>query len=249
MKKVIFGTLCALASISVGVAEESGVFAGVSYQGGQVHLRENYGGFASMRGTHIPNSDFDENYNKNPMINGAGLKLGYKQFFGESKHFGLRYYAFLDYGYANFGAIIPKKGKDGTTAYDDYYTHMLSYGVGVDALLNLIEKDNASFGVFVGVGVGADTWIASGKDFQKQFFPNGKVSMVNFQTTIDAGLRTNIYQHHGFEIGVKVPLLQDNIFSDKDDNVQPEPVAMMTMHNQTRIKRDYSVYVSYLYTF
>ncbi|PAF47423.1 hypothetical protein BKH41_07530 [Helicobacter sp. 12S02232-10] len=251
MKKILIGAVCAVALSGILAAEDSGVFVGVSYQGGQASLNEKYDGLVKMNGTSIPNQDIHEKYNKNPMMNGAGIKLGYKQFFGNSKWFGLRYYAFLDYGYANFGKIIPDldSSPDNPT-YKSYYTHMLSYGVGIDTLWNFINKDNASFGIFAGIGVGADTWIANGKDFQEKFFPKGKVGYVNFQATIDAGLRTNLYKHHGFEVGVKVPLLQDKIFNDKDDTIPTEvPIITADMSNTTKVQRNYSVYVSYLYTF
>ena len=37
-------------------------------------------------------------------MNGFGVKMGYKQFFGKKRMFGLRYYGFYDFGYAQFGA-------------------------------------------------------------------------------------------------------------------------------------------------
>ncbi|MDU9800365.1 outer membrane beta-barrel protein, partial [Helicobacter pylori] len=36
----------------------------------------------------------------NGAMNGVGVQLGYKQFFGKNKFFGIRYYAFFDYNHA-----------------------------------------------------------------------------------------------------------------------------------------------------
>ncbi|KAA6495054.1 Hop family adhesin SabA/HopD, partial [Helicobacter pylori] len=37
--------------------------------------------------------------NNNGALNGLGVQVGYKQFFGESKRWGLRYYGFFDYNH------------------------------------------------------------------------------------------------------------------------------------------------------
>lgn len=54
-------------------------------------------------------------------MNGFGAKMGYKQFFTHKKNIGLRYYGFLDYGYANFGDTNLKVG-----------ANLVTYGVGTD---------------------------------------------------------------------------------------------------------------------
>lgn len=126
---------------------------------------------------------------------------------------------------------------------------MFSYGVGIDTLWNIINKENASFGIFAGVGVGADTWIANGKNFQNKYFPNGKAAYASFQTTIDAGLRTNFAKHHGLEVGVKIPLLQDEIFKDTNEPFPINPMVKPQVDMNTKVQSNYSVYVSYLYTF
>lgn len=258
MKKILAGTLCCVALSSFAFAEDSGVFVGVSYQFGQTkfaqyahaHLEAPYDKM------NLPDSDF--NQDKKAYTNGAGIKVGYKQFFGASKWFGLRYYGFVDYGYSNFGKLLPNlddvDDKGNPKSFKNYYTHSLSYGVGIDTLWNIINKENASFGIFAGVGVGADTWIASGKDVQKKMFPNGKAAYANFQTTIDAGIRANIAKHHGLEIGVKVPLLTDEIFKDLNDYVWDAEIGMnkfapLDVDTTSKMTHIYSVYVSYLYTF
>ncbi|PAF53268.1 hypothetical protein BKH42_07005 [Helicobacter sp. 13S00482-2] len=242
MKKILTGALCSLTLASFAFGENSGVFVGVSYQFGQTNVKQSssatLGGadVTSMAGGLLPN------FNKKAYTNGAGLKIGYKQFFGQSKWFGLRYYAFLDYGHTDFGAdILPS---------EKYHTDMFSYGVGIDTLWNVVNKEGGSLGIFAGVGVGADTWIANGKDYQNKYFSNGKPAYVSFQTTIDAGIRTNFAKHHGLEVGVKVPLLQDEIFKDIAEPFVINPKAPKAqVDTKTDVELKYSVYVSYLYTF
>ncbi|PAF44473.1 outer membrane protein [Helicobacter sp. 11S02596-1] len=232
MKKKI--VMCSLLLGTILMAEDSGLFAGVSYQIGKSHLDEK-GSTAMQQGGMV----VEQHHNViDELTNGAGIQLGYKQFFGASKALGLRYYGFLDYGYTNFGSKILHNG-------EDYYTHMLGYGVGADVLWDFINKESQDFGVFAGVGIGGETWIANGKEIQEQNLPKGKASYVNFQTTIDVGLRSNLYKHHGFEIGMKIPLLEQTIFEDKDDNSK----IVVSTSDRTIVKHKYSFYVSYLYTF
>ncbi|PAF52593.1 outer membrane protein [Helicobacter sp. 13S00477-4] len=239
MKKVLMTACCSLALGGFLYAEDSGAFVGVSYQFSQAKFNQNGDSVTTAGATVVNKTSAD--YKHDHFMNGAGIKLGYKQFFGASKWFGLRYYGFLDYGYVDFGkGVLPK---------DSYHANMLSYGVGIDTLWDFVNKENTNLGIFVGVGVGADTWIPNGKDFQKEYFPNGKVTYANFQTTIDVGLRGNFHKHHGLEIGVKVPLLQDSIFKDVDDKIHPAPFVTTTGNLKTDLDRQYSIYASYIYTF
>lgn len=256
MKKILATTLCCAALSSFAFAEDSGAFVGVSYQFGQTKFAQHI--HPHLEAPYDKKSIPDYDQDKKAYTNGAGLKIGYKQFFGQSKWFGLRYYAFLDYGYSDFGNLLPNfddvNNQGDVLSYKTYYTHSLSYGVGIDTLWNIINKENASFGIFAGVGVGADTWIASGKDVQKKMFPNGKAAYANFQTTIDAGIRANLAKHHGLEVGVKVPLLTDQIFKDLNDYVQDSEIgvnqfAPLDLDTTSKMTHIYSVYVSYLYTF
>lgn len=256
MKKFLIATICFLSFNTALFAEENGVFVGVSYQLSPVDFK-NEGGvggqpmilnaFASNpAASGLTGLDTEKN---NGWMNGAGLKIGYKQFFGQSKWFGLRYYAFLDYGYNNWG--------DGVLPDEKYHTHMFNYGVGIDTLWNIVNKENGSFGIFAGVNVGADTWIANGEDFQKTYLPNGKAAIYNFQTQLDLGFRTNFYKHNGLEIGIKIPFFKDQIFEDKNDSegintvtsAMRLPPNMLNLSSTTTLQRKYTLYVSYIYTF
>ncbi|PDX17812.1 hypothetical protein BB413_07560, partial [Helicobacter pylori] len=66
--------------------------------------------------------------NNNGALNGLGVQVGYKQFFGESKRWGLRYYGFFDY---NHGYI--------KSSFFNSSSDIWTYGGGSDLLVNIIN--------------------------------------------------------------------------------------------------------------
>ncbi len=64
----------------------------------------------------------------NGAMNGVGVQLGYKQFFGKNKFFGIRYYAFFDYNYAYI-----------KSNFFNSASNVFTYGAGSDLLLNFIN--------------------------------------------------------------------------------------------------------------
>ncbi|MDU9775024.1 outer membrane protein, partial [Helicobacter pylori] len=66
--------------------------------------------------------------NNNGALNGLGVQVGYKQFFGESKRWGLRYYGFFDY---NHGYI--------KSSFFNSSSDVWTYGGGSDLLVNIIN--------------------------------------------------------------------------------------------------------------
>ncbi|WP_281769697.1 outer membrane protein, partial [Helicobacter ailurogastricus] len=80
---------------------------------------------------------------------GVNAQLGYKQFFGKKKRFGLRYYGSFSYQYG--------------TLTDKYATALsnLVYGAGVDALYNFYESANGHYttGFFAGFMLAGSTWL------------------------------------------------------------------------------------------
>ncbi|WP_267891288.1 outer membrane beta-barrel protein [Helicobacter bizzozeronii] len=90
-------------------------------------------------------------YAYNGNLYGADIQFGYKQFFGNSKHFGLRYYGMFSGQGGNFSSINGRIVNQ-TSAN-------LFYGVGIDALFNFYERDKRTFGLFAGVMVGGSSWL------------------------------------------------------------------------------------------
>ena len=121
-----------------------------------------------------------------------GLSFGYKKFF--SPKIGLRYYANVSFN--NFS-------KQGDTL------RLTNYGANVDFLGNFISTESVSFGGFIGLGLGGNTW-------ENRAFPAMRALATTFNKNgfdfaLNVGLRTNIASHHGIEIALRMPLFANNI--------------------------------------
>lgn len=129
-------------------------------------------------------------------LNGISYEIiaGYKQFF--TQDFGLRYYA-------NFAQANTEKKENG----EKIKANVMNYGVNVDALYNFISGDT-SFGAFLGLGLGMNSWGGDLKDIE-----GGKTN--GFGVALNVGLRTEIAKHHGIELAARVPFIATTIL-DKD---------------------------------
>ncbi|WP_219038412.1 Hop family adhesin SabA, partial [Helicobacter pylori] len=152
--------------------------------------------------------------NNNGALNGLGVQVGYKQFFGESKRWGLRYYGFFDY---NHGYI--------KSSFFNSSSDIWTYGGGSDLLVNFIndsvtrKNNKLSVGLFGGIQLAGTTWLNS--QYVNLTALNNpysaKVNTSNFQFLFNLGLRTNLAtakkedsEHsaqHGIELGIKIPTI------------------------------------------
>ncbi|MCQ2778011.1 Hop family adhesin SabA, partial [Helicobacter pylori] len=158
--------------------------------------------------------------NNNGALNGLGVQVGYKQFFGESKRWGLRYYGFFDY---NHGYI--------KSSFFNSSSDIWTYGGGSDLLVNIIndsitrKNNKLSVGLFGGIQLAGTTWLNS-QYVNLTAFNNpysAKVNASNFQFLFNLGLRTNLAttkkkdsEHsaqHGIELGIKIPTINTNYYS------------------------------------
>ncbi|MGL2498734.1 outer membrane protein, partial [Helicobacter pylori] len=158
--------------------------------------------------------------NNNGAMNGLGVQVGYKQFFGESKRWGLRYYGFFDY---NHGYI--------KSSFFNSSSDIWTYGGGSDLLVNIIndsitrKNNKLSVGLFGGIQLAGTTWLNS-QYVNLTAFNNpysAKVNTSNFQFLFNLGLRTNLAtarkkdsEHsaqHGIELGIKIPTINTNYYS------------------------------------
>ncbi|GAA7606954.1 membrane protein [Helicobacter pylori] len=172
----------------------------------------------------------EHNSNSNNM-NGFGVKMGYKQFFGKKRMFGLRYYGFYDFGYAQFGAG-PSLVK----------ATLSSYGAGTDFLYNVFTRKRGTeaidIGFFAGIQLAGQTWKTN---FLDQVDGNHlKPKDTSFQFLFDLGIRTNFSKiakqrrsrfSQGIEFGVKIPVLYHTYY-------QSEGVT-------AKYRRAFSFYVGY----
>ncbi|EJB84079.1 outer membrane protein [Helicobacter pylori Hp H-9] len=128
----------------------------------------------------------------NGALNGLGVQVGYKQFFGEKKRWGLRYYGFFDYNHAYIKSNFFNSASD-----------VWTYGVGSDLLFNFINDKNTnflgknnqiSFGLFGGIALAGTSWLNSQfvnlKTISNVY--SAKVNTANFQFLFNLGLRTNL---------------------------------------------------------
>ncbi|MGL2417545.1 Hop family outer membrane protein HopA [Helicobacter pylori] len=163
----------------------------------------------------------------NGAMNGVGVQLGYKQFFGKNKFFGIRYYAFFDYNHAYIKSNLFNSA-----------SNVFTYGAGSDLLLNFInggsdKNRKVSFGIFGGIALAGTTWLNS------QFMNlktttsaySAKINNTNFQFLFNTGLRLQGI-HHGIELGVKIPTINTNYYS--------------FMGAKLAYRRLYSVYLNYV---
>ncbi|GAA9608466.1 Hop family outer membrane protein HopF [Helicobacter pylori] len=179
--------------------------------------------------SYIPNLFSLRDY-QSASMNGFGAKMGYKQFFTHKKNIGLRYYGFLDYGYANFGDTNLKVGAS-----------LVTYGVGTDFLYNFFERsrrrERTVIGLFFGAQIAGQTWSTNVTNLLSGQRPDVKSS--SFQFLFDLGLRTNFaktnFNKHkldqGIEFGVKIPVIAHKYFA--------------TQGSSASYMRNFSFYVGY----
>ncbi|NHA44800.1 Hop family outer membrane protein HopF [Helicobacter pylori] len=179
--------------------------------------------------SYIPNLFSLKDY-QSASMNGFGAKMGYKQFFTHKKNVGLRYYGFLDYGYANFGDTNLKVG-----------ANLVTYGVGTDFLYNVYERsrrrERTTIGLFFGTQIAGQTWSTNVTNLLSGQRPDVKSS--SFQFLFDLGVRTNFaktnFNKHrldqGIEFGVKIPVIAHKYFA--------------TQGSSASYMRNFSFYVGY----
>ncbi|GAA7383101.1 Hop family outer membrane protein HopA [Helicobacter pylori] len=163
----------------------------------------------------------------NGAMNGVGVQLGYKQFFGKNKFFGIRYYAFFDYNHAYIKSNLFNSA-----------SNVFTYGAGSDLLLNFInggsdKNRKVSFGIFGGIALAGTTWLNSQFVNLKTTTSiySAKINNTNFQFLFNTGLRLQGI-HHGVELGVKIPTINTNYYS--------------FMGAKLAYRRLYSVYFNYV---
>ncbi len=177
----------------------------------------------------------------NGAMNGIGVQVGYKQFFGEKRRWGLRYYGFFDYNHAYIKSSFFNSASD-----------VFTYGVGTDVLYNFIndkatKNSKISFGVFGGIALAGTSWLNSQYVNLATFnnFYSAKMNVANFQFLFNLGLRMNLAKNkkkasdhaaqHGVELGVKIPTINTNYYS--------------LLGVQLQYRRLYSVYLNYVFAY
>ncbi|GAA8182424.1 Hop family outer membrane protein HopM/HopN [Helicobacter pylori] len=181
----------------------------------------------------------------NGAMNGIGVQMGYKQFFGKKRNWGLRYYGFFDYNHAFIKSNFFNSASD-----------VWTYGVGMDALYNFINDKNTNFlgknnklsvGLFGGIALAGTSWLNS-EFVNLNVVGNiysAKMNVANFQFLFNLGLRMNLARakkkdsdhaaQHGVELGVKIPTINTDYYS--------------FMGAELKYRRLYSVYLNYVFAY
>nr|WP_276205265.1 Hop family adhesin HopZ [Helicobacter pylori] len=177
----------------------------------------------------------------NGAMNGIGVQIWYKQFFGEKRKWGARYYGFFDYNHAYIKSSFFNSASD-----------VFTYGVGTDVLYNFIndkatKNSKISFGVFGGIALAGTSWLNSQYVNLATFnnFYSAKMNVANFQFLFNLGLRMNLAKNkkkasdhvaqHGVELGVNIPTINTNYYS--------------LLGTQLQYRRLYSVYLNYVFAY
>nr|WP_187848372.1 SabA family sialic acid-binding adhesin [Helicobacter pylori] len=177
----------------------------------------------------------------NGAMNGIGIQVGYKQFFGQKRKWGARYYGFFDYNHAFIKSSFFNSASD-----------VFTYGVGTDILYNFIndkatKNSKISFGLFGGIALAGASWLNSQFVNLASFnnYYKAKVNVASFQFLFNAGLRMNLAKNkkkandhaaqHGVELGVKIPTINTSYYSLKG--------------TQLEYRRLYSVYLNYVFAY
>ncbi len=181
----------------------------------------------------------------NGAMNGIGVQMGYKQFFGKKRNWGLRYYGFFDYNHAFIKSNFFNSASD-----------VWTYGGGMDALYNFINDKNTNFlgknnklsvGLFGGFALAGTSWLNSQQVNLTMMngIYNANVSTSNFQFLFDLGLRMNLARakkkdsdhtaQHGIELGFKIPTINTNYYS--------------FMGTKLEYRRMYSLFLNYVFAY
>ncbi|MBS3010703.1 outer membrane beta-barrel protein, partial [Helicobacter pylori] len=153
----------------------------------------------------------------NGAMNGIGIQVGYKQFFGQKRKWGARYYGFFDYNHAFIKSSFFNSASD-----------VWTYGFGADALYNFIndkatnflgKNNKLSVGLFGGIALAGTSWLNSeyvNLATMNNVY-NAKMNVANFQFLFNMGVRMNLARpkkkdsdhvaQHGIELGLKIPTI------------------------------------------
>lgn len=261
LKKALLGCVLAsgvLAQSAFG-AEKDGVFVGFELGANNVKFKQTLDYSMGQKVSGDIKAD-----NLMPSI---AIKGGYKLFFNAERSFGARFYGQVGVGhgrlenvkYSNSLQSVVQAAYQGnpnatnsvfTGTNDTYYTTFIDYFVGADLLYNFAKQKNATYGLYLGVGVGGVTWAANGKEYEVS---NGERSYTNFAANANFGLRLLIEESHEIDFGVRTYFPRSRLFKASNGTSPLIPEAMRQMAKVEDTKtfhyRPFSVLLSYTHSF
>ena len=168
-----------------------------------------------------------------------GVMMGYAHFF--NNYFGGRIYGSLN-------ALHIKFSNEGIESVDTLLS-ALYWGMNADLIANFVALRNFDMGVYVGVFLGANTFLETGyTDYivRVSEMSGFKVSRTHFDIALNVGLRTMIAKNVGFEVALRVPFLKSYAVNEDAYNLQNG--AYMGVY-QIYFKQNYNVNLRLLYKF
>lgn len=238
MKKVLFKILLLFITLSTSaLAEESGVILGFSVGYGNEKIK------ASMPTStaFVQLVDGSRIYDSTTSGGGVdiGAILGYKFFFTPS--LGLR-------AYGNFNYQPEFSDSTGDTKIT-----LMNYGVNLDFLYNFLSSENYDMGLFVGLGLGGNTF---GGDTISKLEKSAKVvrdgvdlSTTGFDMGLNIGLRANLYKYFGIELGARVPFVSNKIASVDFAKLPSVDGSNILGTGTLSVKRNYSINAKLVFSF
>lgn len=243
MKKFLFAMLL----FGFLSAEESGTFIGLGFAGGfnaSGHVKQHKTVLGRMEG-----NGFD-----------AEFIFGYKQFFAQN--IGLRYYLNVDYSpnvelksdnpiSLTTAGNFPQDLKNSLSKnLSSHKADIFNIGFNIDLLFNFIVSDNIDVGLYGGAQAGFNTWGGALINDLKRLFdvltqPGGnfdvKVANIAFSSYVNLGVRTSFFKHNALEIFGKIPLIENNVFRNRNTVNREE--------SNIYLKQPYIVGLRYVFSF
>lgn len=168
-----------------------------------------------------------------------GVMMGYAHFF--NNYFGGRIYGSLN-------ALHIKFSNEGIESVDTLLS-ALYWGMNADLIVNVLALRNFDLGVYVGVFLGANTFLEMGyTDYivRVSEMSGFKVSRTHFDIALNVGLRTMIAKNVGLEVALRAPFLKSYAVNEDAYNLQNG--AYMGVY-QIYFKQNYNVNLRLLYKF
>lgn len=168
-----------------------------------------------------------------------GVMAGYTHFF--NNYFGGRIYGSLN-------ALYIKFSNDGMQSVDTLLS-ALYWGMNVDLIANFVALRNFDMGVYVGVFVGANTFLETGyADYIIRMgeMSGFKVNRTSFDFALNVGLCAVIAKNIGLEVAVRVPFLKS--YAVNEDAYMRVDGAYLGVY-QIYFKQNYNVNLRLLYKF
>lgn len=191
--------------------EKSGVFIGFELGSGEMAQRQIGGGGGSRATRDIFGIS---KYTQSMSVYGGSV--GYKYFI--NSWFGIRGYINISYSYLS--------QKVSNFSFKILISNIV-YTESIDLLFNFYNGESASFGAFLGMGLGGSTWIESTTESYSGFYMDAKL-----------GFRANFAKSHSIEFGAKIPFLDaKTTINTSNGNLE------------VKSKQNFQILVGYNFTF